>query len=181
MEFEETKLRGVFIVTQASKCDDRGFFLRTFCKKEFEKIGFTDDFVQMNQSYNRNAGTFRGLHYQARPFAETKLVRCVTGRVLDFIVDLQKESDTFLSYITVELSDENQKSVLIPNGFAHGFLTLEDHSMLLYCHTEFFNAEAERGVSYLDPSLGLDLPCRISHISERDRAFPLLGREFQGV
>ncbi|MEL6926619.1 MAG: dTDP-4-dehydrorhamnose 3,5-epimerase family protein, partial [Bacteroidota bacterium] len=125
MIFEETKLKGAFVITPEPHVDERGQFARTFCKREFEAHGLCSNFVQMNHSKNSRAGTVRGLHYQLPPYCEVKLVRCVRGMVLDAIIDIRRDSPTFLQHFTVYLSDINQKMLYIPEGFAHGFRTLE--------------------------------------------------------
>lgn len=174
MIFEKTSLEGLYIVKPQLLRDERGLFTRTFCKKEFAEIGFEKDFVQFNHSFNSKKGTLRGMHFQEAPFTETKLIRCVEGRVWDVAVDLRKESKTYLQYFGIELSKENMFSVLIPDGFAHGFLTLEDNSSLIYHHTEFFTPNKDRGILYNDPSIGIKWPIPISFISQKDTSYTLL-------
>lgn len=174
MIFEKTSLEGLYIVKPQLLRDERGLFTRTFCKKEFAEIGFEKDFVQFNHSFNSKKGTLRGMHFQEAPFTETKLIRCVEGRVWDVAVDLRKESKTYLQYFGIELSKENMFSVLIPDGFAHGFLTLEDSSSLIYHHTEFFTPNKDRGILYNDPSIGIKWPIPISFISQKDTSYTLL-------
>ncbi|MHA8072221.1 dTDP-4-dehydrorhamnose 3,5-epimerase [Aquirufa ecclesiirivi] len=174
MIFEITSLEGLYIVKPQLLRDERGLFTRTFCKKEFAEIGFEKDFVQFNHSFNLKRGTLRGMHFQEAPFTETKLIRCVEGRVWDVAVDLRKESKTYLQYFGIELSKENMFSVLIPDGFAHGFLTLEDNSSLIYHHTEFFTPNKDRGILYNDPSIGIKWPIPISFISQKDTSYTLL-------
>ncbi|MHA8057400.1 dTDP-4-dehydrorhamnose 3,5-epimerase [Aquirufa nivalisilvae] len=174
MTFEKTSLEGLYIVKPQLLRDERGLFTRTFCKKEFAEIGFEKDFVQFNHSFNSKKGTLRGMHFQEAPFTETKLIRCVEGRVWDVAVDLRKESKTYLQYFGIELSKENMHSVLIPDGFAHGFLTLEDNSSLIYHHTEFFTPNKDRGILYNDPSICIKWPIPISFISKKDTSYTLL-------
>lgn len=169
MIFKKTSLSGVFIIEPTLLADNRGGFSRLFCRKAFfHETGFAPSFVQINQSFNKKEGTFRGLHYQNPPHSEAKLVRCVSGSVSDYIVDVRPESATFLQHICVELSFENMKMVFIPEGFAHGFITLEDNTSLIYHHTEYHKPEAERILFYNDPRLNLKLARNISVISQRD-------------
>ena len=161
--------------------EERGWFARTFCRREFSQIGFEKEFVQINHSYNKDQGTLRGFHYQMAPKLEAKLIRCVGGRVLDYAVDLREGSDTFLQNVSVELSAENQKMILIPEGVAHGFISLSDHSALIYHHTEFYSKEWERGIRYDDPLLNIKLPVPVKAISERDKTHEFLPRSFSGV
>ncbi|MEQ1664694.1 MAG: dTDP-4-dehydrorhamnose 3,5-epimerase family protein [Bdellovibrionales bacterium] len=185
MKFFETGLQGVHIIELDPISDERGSFVRTYCKNEFTEIGFEESFVQCNQSYNKKKGTWRGLHYQVPPWEETKLIRCVSGRVLDFVVDLRKGSATYLKSFSVELSHKNMKMILIPGGFAHGFLTLEPDSVLLYQHTQYFEKSAERGLRYDDPLLNvkmnIELYGPIAVISDRDQSYEYLGKEFKGI
>ncbi len=180
MKFDLTSIPDLFLVELEPRSDDRGWFARTYCRKEFEKIGFKDEFVQANISVNQKKGTFRGFHFQVPPFQETKLVKCVVGRVLDYAIDLREGSPTFLQHFTAELSAENKKMILIPEGFAHGFLSLEDNSVLIYHHSEYFSAEADRGLRYDDPVLKIQLPFPIDSISQKDKSYPLLNSDFRG-
>lgn len=181
MKFEESPIKGVHIVTATPFTDNRGWFARMFCKKEFLEIGVDAEFVQLNQSYNHVKGTFRGMHYQAPPFAEKKLVRCVAGAVIDFVIDLRKNSPTFLQSFCVELSAENMNMILVPEGIAHGFITLTDETSLLYHHTAFHHPASERGVRFDDPRFQLKLPLPIAVMSDRDKGYPLIPAEFSGI
>lgn len=174
MKFIPSSLSGVFTIELDPKADERGSFVRTFCKNDFAAIGLNLNFVQINQSFNTKQGTFRGLHFQHPPHADEKLVRCVAGRVLDILVDYRPESPTYLQSFTIELSAQNLKMVFIPKGIAHGFLTLEDNSSLIYHHTEFYQPGSEGGLRYSDPKLNLKLPESVQVISERDKNYPLL-------
>jgi dTDP-4-dehydrorhamnose 3,5-epimerase len=147
MKFTKTSLSGVLEIDLEPFADERGWFARTYCEKEFEAAGLQSKFVQFNHSFNERAGTFRGFHYQVPPHAETKLIRCISGSVMDIVIDLRRGSPTFLKSIQVKLSAENKKMILIPEGFAHGFITLEENSALLYHHTEFYHIESEQGIS----------------------------------
>jgi dTDP-4-dehydrorhamnose 3,5-epimerase len=155
MQFLETYLKGLYIIELESLKDDRGFFARTYCKEKFSSIGFNEEFVQFNHSYNASKGTIRGMHYQSQPFSETKLIRCIQGSVFDVAVDLRKNSPTYLHYFGIELSAENLNCILIPHGFAHGFQTLEDNTSLIYHHTNFFLPNTEGGIRFNDPAIDI--------------------------
>lgn len=181
MNFFETSLSGAYEIEIEPFRDDRGFFARTFCKKEFEKIGFFYDIIQINHSMTRRNGTIRGLHYQISPASEIKIIRCIQGAVFDVIVDLRTFSPTFLHWHGVELSRENQKMIFVPSGFAHGFQTLSDAAELIYLHSEFYNPEYENGLRFNDPSISIKWPLPLSCISEKDSAFPLINASFKGI
>ena len=174
MKFTETKLSGLFVIELQTFDDNRGSFFRTFCKKEFESIGFRKEFVQINQSINRNKYTFRGLHYQTGNHADTKLIRCIVGEVYDIIVDVRPNSPTYLEHFAIHLSDKNKKMLLVPEGFAHGFLTLQDNSQLVYQHTAFYEPGHEGMLNYADPVLGIQLPHEVEVISDRDHIIPFI-------
>ncbi|SFF18138.1 dTDP-4-dehydrorhamnose 3,5-epimerase [Thermoflexibacter ruber] len=180
-EFEHTLLSNLWLITPKPFQDERGLFFRFFCKKEFEKIGFSKEFAQLNHSINKLKGTIRGMHYQEPPFAETKLVRCIKGKILDVVVDIRQNSPTFLQHYAVELSAENKRMLLIPEGFAHGFQTLEDDTEILYHHTNFYTPSAERGLRYNDLMLNISWIMLPTAISERDANFPLLSKDFKGI
>ena len=181
MIFEETKLKGAFVISLNPLTDARGGFSRTFCKKEFQQIGHKKEFVQMNHSWNRNKGTIRGMHYQIPPYQEIKLIRCVRGSVMDVIVDLRKYSPTFLRHVTVELSAENKKMIYVPEDFAHGFQALEDDSELIYHHTEYYTPDADRGLRFDDPALNINWPLPPVMISEKDKSYKLIDNTFKGM
>lgn len=172
MTFLETRIPGVFEINVERKGDERGFFARTWCRKEFEDRGLDAKMVQCNLSFNTKKGTLRGMHYQAAPFAETKLVRCTQGAIYDVILDLRPGSDTFKHWVGVMLTSENRSMVYIPKGCAHGFLTLEDETEVFYQMSEFYNAESARGVRWNDPAFRIDWPEQVKVISERDRTYP---------
>ncbi|WP_019877475.1 dTDP-4-dehydrorhamnose 3,5-epimerase [Sporichthya polymorpha] len=173
MIIEETKLPGAFVVTPERHVDDRGHFARAWCVDEFAAHGLTASWVQSNVSYNRRAGTLRGLHYQADPRPETKLVRCTRGAVYDVIVDLRPESPTHRQWTAVELTEHNGVAAYVPAGFAHGFQTLVDDTELCYEMSEYYVPELARGVRWDDPVLGITWPaCDRRVISERDLALP---------
>jgi dTDP-4-dehydrorhamnose 3,5-epimerase len=181
MIFEETQLKGAYVINATFSSDERGGFARVFCKKEFSKIGHTKEFVQFNQSYNINKGTVRGMHYQQAPYKEIKLIRCVKGVVDDVIVDIRKNSPTFLKHIHVELSAKNKRMVYVPEGFAHGFQTLEDDTELIYSHTEYYTPDANAGLNCKDPLLTIAWPLDIAVISEKDNQLTFIDQSFEGI
>jgi dTDP-4-dehydrorhamnose 3,5-epimerase len=181
VKFTETILKGSFTIELVPFFDERGGFVRTFCKREFSEINHTKEFVQLNQSYNTKKGTLRGLHYQVPPFSEMKLIRCVKGAVWDVIVDIRHNSPTFLKHYGVELSEQNRKMIYVPEGFAHGFQTLEDNSELVYHHTEYYAPNSEAGLNYLDPILKIEWPLPVSVISEKDKNNKFIDNTFKGI
>ncbi len=181
MKFIETTLKSAFTIELKPFQDERGLFMRTFCKKEFEQIGHHKEFVQMNHSINKQKGTIRGMHFQNAPFVETKLVRCIKGAIFDVIVDIRVASPTFLQWFGVELSAENKKMIYIPAGFAHGFQTLEDDTELLYHHTEFYTPTAEAGLRFDDKKLEIDWQLPPQNISEKDLNYLLIDNNFTGI
>ena len=164
MIFEPTSLQGSYLVKLQPIQDERGFFVRTFCKKEFKDIGHDKEFVQMNQSYNKLKGTLRGLHFQLAPHQEIKLVRCIAGSVYDVIIDLRKGSETFLQWFGTELSVENHLMMYIPEGFAHGFQALTSDCHLIYHHSEYYVPGAESGLRFDDPELKIEWPLPLTVI-----------------
>jgi dTDP-4-dehydrorhamnose 3,5-epimerase len=172
MKFSETKLRGVLEIELELKCDERGFFARSWCQKEFESQGLNPGLVQCNISFNTRRGTLRGMHYQAAPYAEAKLVRCTRGAIYDVVIDLRPQSPTFKQWTAAALTDQNRKMVYVPEGCAHGFLTLEDETEVFYQMSEFYNADSARGVRWDDPAFQIAWPEKIQVISERDRTYP---------
>jgi dTDP-4-dehydrorhamnose 3,5-epimerase len=172
MEFLETKLAGVFEIRIEPMSDERGFFARTWCEKEFQSHGLNSSIAQCSASFNNRKGTLRGMHYQAPPFAEMKVVRCGKGAIFDVVVDLRFESSTFKDWIGVELTAENHKMLYVPEGCAHGFLTLEDETEVVYQISEFYHAESARGVRWDDPAFRIEWPMPPEVMSERDRTYP---------
>lgn len=168
MIFTETKLKGAFILDVERKEDPRGFFGRAFCQNEFQAHGLTPVIAQANIAYNRKKGTIRGMHFQFPPAAETKLVRCTRGAILDIIVDLRPESPTFLEHISVELSEDNYRSLYVPGRFGHGYQALRDDTDTSYQVGEFYTPGCEGGLLYNDPKLGLEWPLPVTVISEKD-------------
>lgn len=178
MQFIETPLKGLYLIQLNMVKDDRGFFARTFCKEQFATIGFDKEFVQFNHSFNTLKGTIRGMHYQKPPFAETKLIRCVQGSVYDVAVDLRKDSPTYLQSFSAELSADNMTCILIPEGFAHGFQTLEDNTGLIYHHTSYYTPNTEGGVRYDDTALNIHWPLPTINISLKDLSYTLIDNKF---
>lgn len=172
MIFIETKLTGAYIIDLQKLEDERGFFARSFCRREFESHGLNPNVVQCNVSFNDKRGTMRGMHYQVKPFEEAKLVRCTRGSIYDVIVDLRPESPTFKIHFGLELTAHNRLALYIPEGFAHGFLTLEDNTEVFYQMSEFYAPETARGFRYDDPFFAIPWPQEIQVISDRDRTYP---------
>jgi dTDP-4-dehydrorhamnose 3,5-epimerase len=171
--FEETPLRGAYVIDLERLADDRGFFARTWCQREFAERGLETRIVQMSISFNTSAGTLRGLHYQAAPHAEVKLVRCIAGAIFDVIVDLRPQSPTFRRSFSVTLSADTRRMLYIPREFAHGFQTLADQTEVEYQMSEFYDPDASRGVRWNDPAFGIDWPPAESRImNDRDRTYP---------
>jgi dTDP-4-dehydrorhamnose 3,5-epimerase len=174
MRFSETRLKGAFIIDVERHEDERGFFARTFCEREFGERGLNTNFVQCHTSYNRMAGTLRGMHYQARPAAESKLVRCTGGAIYDVIIDLRTDSPTYLEHISVELTADNRRQLYVPEMFAHGFITLSPDAEVAYQVGAFYSPEHERGLRYDDPALGIEWGVPVQVISRKDLNWPLL-------
>jgi dTDP-4-dehydrorhamnose 3,5-epimerase len=175
MIFVETGLQGAFIVEPERLEDVRGFFARTWCQREFEAHGLNPQLVQCSISFTKRKGTLRGMHYQAAPHEEAKLVRCTMGAIYDVMIDLRPESSTFKQHSAVVLSADNRKMVYIPEGFAHGFQTLEDNSEVFYQMSAFYSPESARGVRWNDPSFGIRWPIDDPIILERDSRYPDFG------
>jgi dTDP-4-dehydrorhamnose 3,5-epimerase len=170
--FTETKLPGAFVIELEKHADQRGFFARAYCEREFKARGLNPDVVQCNVSFNKRKGTLRGMHFQVAPFAEAKLVRCTSGSIYDVIVDLRPSSPAFKEYFAVELSAENRKMLYIPEEFAHGFQTLRDGTEVFYQMSQYFSPEHARGVRWDDPAFGIAWPEDERIIVEKDRSYP---------
>jgi dTDP-4-dehydrorhamnose 3,5-epimerase len=169
--FTETKLKGAFLVDLEPREDERGFFARSFCQREFEALGLKPVIAQSGLARNRKRGTLRGMHFQFPPAAETKLVRCIRGTILDVIVDLRPESETYLQHVAVELDGESLRALYVPERFAHGYQSLSDDTIASYELGAFHAPGAEGGLRHDDPRLGLEWPLPVTVISERDRGF----------
>ncbi len=175
MRFQPTPLAGAYVIELEPNADERGSFARIWCRDEFLRHGLNPDLAQCSTSFNRKRGTLRGLHFQAEPHGEAKLVRCTRGRIYDVIVDLRPDSRSFRKWFAVELWPDSNTSVYVPEGFAHGFQTLEDDSEVLYMISAPYAPDAARGVRWNDPALGIRWPLPDPILSARDREFPLLG------
>jgi dTDP-4-dehydrorhamnose 3,5-epimerase len=172
MIFKKTKLAGVVEVHLDPRSDERGFFARSWCEREFAANGLNPRLVQCNVSFNASKGTLRGMHYQADPYPEAKLVRCTQGTIFDLAVDLRPDSGTFKQWFGTTLSAENRHMLYIPEGCAHGFLTLTDNAEVFYQMSEFYQPESARGVRFDDSAFQIVWPEKIERISERDRTYP---------
>lgn len=171
MIFHQLEIPGAYLLEPERKEDRRGFFARTYCRDELEERGLDPAVVQCNISVNHQAGTVRGMHYQAAPHEEVKLVRCTAGAIYDVILDLRPESPTFKRHYGVELTAENRFSLYIPAGVAHGFQSLQDESEVFYQMSEFYYPESARGVRWNDPAFNIEWPLEVSVISEKDLGF----------
>ena len=171
MIVSETKLKGAFIVELERREDRRGFFALSWSQKEFESLGLSSLLVECNISFNSKKGTLRGMHFQVAPYAQAKLVRCTSGSVYDVIIDLREDSPTFKQWSAVELTAENHKALYVPEGFAHGFQTLEDRTEILYQMSEIYAPECSRGIRWNDPLFSVEWPPAERIIIDRDNSF----------
>jgi len=171
MIFTETKLKGAYIIGLEPLEDRRGFFARSFCQKEFEEYGLNPRIVQCNVSLNKTKGTLRGMHYQVAPYQEAKLVSCIRGAIYDVIIDLRPDSTTYCQWIAVELNAEKSKMLYVPEGFAHGFQSLEDNTVVFYQMSEFYHSEFAQGVRWNDQVFGIQWPLPVSLISKKDLSY----------
>jgi len=172
MIFLETTLKGAFTIELQRIEDSRGFFARAFCKREFEQRGLNPAVVQCNVSFNPQKGTLRGMHYQQEPFREVKVVRCIAGAIFDAIVDLRPDSSTYREWSWVELSAQNGRSLYVPEGFAHGYLTLTENTEVFYQVSEFYSPGHERGIRWNDPAFRIQWPIEPLIISPKDASHP---------
>lgn len=171
MRFIQTKLKNAYVIEPEKFADERGFFARSWCEKEFREQGLNANLVQCNISFNNKRGTIRGMHLQIPPFAEAKLVRCTQGAIYDVIVDLRPDSATYQKWIGVELTAENRRALYVPEGFAHGFQTLADNTEVFYQMSEFYAPECARGFRWNDPTFKINWPEPVSVISLKDREY----------
>ncbi len=178
---DTTPIVGLYVVETSSFSDHRGSFTRLFCERELSAAIGERKIVQINQSVTTRIGAIRGMHFQYPPATEMKIVRCLKGRVFDVAVDLRADSPTFLHWFAIELSGENKKMMVIPEGFAHGFQTLEEHCEMLYLHTCFYQPDAEGGVRFDDPALRIEWPLPPQDISARDACHNLISKNFEGI
>jgi dTDP-4-dehydrorhamnose 3,5-epimerase len=172
VKFSPTALAGACIIDIEPVPDERGFFARSWCREEFAKHGLNPDLAQCSISFNKKHGTLRGMHYQAKPHEETKVVRCTRGAIYDVIVDLRPESSTFRKWIAVELSADNRRMLYVPPGFAHGFQSLVDDTEVFYQISTFYHPESARGARWNDPAFGIEWPVTERVISDKDRQYP---------
>jgi len=170
--FVETLLKGAFVIDLEKREDDRGFFARTFCQREFAEHGLELQVAQCNISFNERKGTLRGMHYQVPPFEEAKLVRCTMGGIYDAIIDLRRRSPTFGQSFGIELTAQSRRMLYVPRGFAHGYQTLERDTEVFYQMSQFYSSEHSRGVRWNDPAFGIKWPPDERIINERDRKYP---------
>lgn len=180
MRFNQTPVRGCYTIELEKRGDDRGFFARFFCQGEFERQGLRSNFVQINNSLSGKRGTLRGMHYQLSPAAEAKVVRCLSGGLYDVVLDLRPDSPTQGRWFAAELNSENRLMMYVPEGCAHGFLTLADDTEALYLVSAFYAPDKEHGVRFDDPAFGITWPFRPSEISDKDRKWPDFDPSFHG-
>lgn len=172
MIFHETPLKGAFLIEPEKKGDERGFFARAFCIKEFENARLNSAIVQINNSLSADKGTLRGMHYQLAPMAEDKIVRCIRGSLYDVILDIREHSPTFGHWFAQTLSPENRLMMYVPKGFAHGFITLENNTEAFYLVTQFYEPSLERGIRWNDPAFGIEWPLEPVVMSDKDMQHP---------
>ncbi|MDP3534861.1 MAG: dTDP-4-dehydrorhamnose 3,5-epimerase [Halomonas sp.] len=181
MLFHQTNLKDARLIELEPRGDERGFFARTMCRVEFERHGLLSDFVQQNTSFSAQRGTLRGLHYQRQPHAEAKLVRCLKGAIVDVIVDIRKDSATYLQHQLFELTDTNRLQLYVPPGFAHSFQTLTDDVEVSYLVSAAYHPEAERGLRYNDERLAIEWPIPPTVVSEKDASWPLISERNEAL
>lgn len=181
MEFTEIDLKGAYVIKSIPAIDNRGFFGRWFCQNEFTERGLHTCFVQCNQSGTYGIGSIRGMHFQYPPHAEVKLVKCISGKIFDVIIDLRYKSRTYLRWFGVVLSAENKAMLYIPKGFAHGFQTLTEEAEIIYMVSDFYNKDAEGGIFYNDPAVKIQWPIALNKISEKDNCIPMINNSFKGI
>ena len=177
MIFTKTELNGAYIIDLKLLEDERGFFARGWCQKEFEQHRLVSTLVQANVSFNHAKGTLRGMHTQVAPFEEVKVIRCTQGGIYDVIIDLRPESPTYKHWMGVELTAKNHRMLYMPEGFAHGFQTLDDNTEVFYQVSQFYTPQSERGIRYNDPAFGIEWPLAVSVISEKDKSW----RDFEAL
>lgn len=170
MKFTETKLKGAYVIEVEPIADERGFFARSWCQKEFEEHGLNANLVQCNISFNLKKGTLRGMHYQAKPYQEAKLIRCTRGAIYQVVIDIRPDSFTFKQWVAVELTAENRKMLYVPKGMASGFQTLMDNSEVFYQMAEFYHPESAKVVRWDNPAFEIKWPLEVKIISEKDNS-----------
>ena len=172
MIFAPTPLAGAFVITPERIHDQRGFFARTWCRRDFEERGLNASVAQCNLSCSARRGTLRGMHYQKAPHAEAKLIRCASGAIHDVIIDLRPSSETYGRHFGIRLDPSDDRMLYVPEGFAHGFVTLENETTVFYQMSEFYEPSAAAGVRWNDPAFGIDWPIEPTTMAERDRTYP---------
>ncbi len=177
MIFTETRVKGAYLVDIAKREDSRGFFARAWCKQEFEAHGLNPNVAQANIGFSPKRGTLRGMHYQAAPYQEAKLVRCTMGEIYDVLIDLRPDSPTYMQWLGVELTAQNRQMLHVPEGCAHGYQTLTDDTEVVYQTSQFYAPEYARGVRYDDPAFGISWPIEVRVISDADKSWPLYSLE----
>jgi dTDP-4-dehydrorhamnose 3,5-epimerase len=177
MIFTETILKNAYIIELEKREDHRGFFARTWDKKEFEEHNLNSNLVQCNVSFSKKCGTLRGMHYQKNPFEESKVIRCTKGKIFDVIIDLRSSSSTFKKWFGIELTEENYKMLYVPEGFAHGFQSLEDNSEIIYQVSEFYTPNSELGIHWNDPEFNITWPIEEKIITEKDNSWKLFNSD----
>ena len=180
-KFVGTKIKGVYVIIPNPFKDHRGMFARVFCKNEFQEIGHSKEIVNINHSATKMKASIRGMHFQYPPKAEVKIIKCIKGSIFDVAIDLRKNSETFLNYYHEVLSADNMKMLYVPEGFAHGFQSLEDDIEMIYYTTEFYSPEHEGGIRYNDPKVNVEWPLEVTDISEKDKNQNLLSDNFKGI
>ena len=179
-EYEQTEFNGIVKVKRRQMGDERGFFSRLWCIEQLKEIGWTEEVLQVNHSYSKKTGTVRGLHYQTEPYREKKFVTCLKGAISDVIVDVRENSETFLKHIVIELSESNCNSLIVPEGFAHGFQTLTDDTEIIYLVSNQYSMKYEKGLNPLDPRLNIEWTTEITDLSERDKSHEFVNASFKG-
>ena len=178
MNFKETPLKGAYVIELEKREDERGFFARYYCGREYAEHGLSTPFVQINNSLAVEKATLRGMHYQLQPKAETKVIRCIRGALWDCIIDLRADSNTFCKHFAIELTSDNRTMLYVPNGFGHGFITLTDNTEALYLVDEFYAPELERGIRYDDPKFKIEWPLLPTVVSDKDRQHPDFNHQY---
>lgn len=178
--FKKTKLKDAYIIKKNKRSDDRGFFQRLYCIEEFNSV-LKKKIKNINNSLTVQRGTIRGMHFQLKPYAETKIISCVKGSIFDVIIDIRKNSPTYLKKFCIELNPENNLSLLVPEGFAHGFQSLEKNSEIIYLTTQFYNSKKEGGLNALDNKLKIKWPINKKYFSDKDRRQKFIDNSFKGI
>jgi dTDP-4-dehydrorhamnose 3,5-epimerase len=169
MKIKSTKIKGVYIINSSPQADKRGYFVRTFCKQELNKFGIKFNIVQANRSFTKKKGTIRGLHYQALPYSEDKIIQCIQGSVYNVILDLRKDSHTFGKWIAEEISEKNKKIIIVPKGCANGIQTLTNNCLIEYFMSEYYSPQSSRGIKWDDPFFKVKWPIKKPFLSEKDK------------